>query len=493
MANAAPPFSDLYFGRKDAHDEAANEPHLLIQGYYDFGSVVKDIAGKRTYLILGPKGSGKSAILEHLRLIWEDDPLRFLHLWDLRGFPVSDVRNMKTGENPGLTRTQSAWEFLLLLRLIDALQLDQSIKIVGTQFDRIRQVLVDQGLLAGDWKARVFDLTKATFKLPLPYVEASAEFTGTAVHLFQLTEIIKTSIHSLTITNNHVLALDGLDTLLFETDGEYESLAGLIHAVESLNRLFSTMPLFFVAALRSDIYNVLPSPDTNKFLDSAVMMDWSERMGRESELWKMLAAKAQVDHPNLPDLVRTYLSERIQAGRRWITTADYILDFTRYLPRDVVASLNELAKTVGANEPQPNRTSIPHGTVRKAVTTYCEQYFTGEVFNNLAGILEDKRRAPRKVAALQDALRSLPSRFFDYGYLKEELDGILSEEELTLLLRQLFDIGAIGLRSPAGQGESTDFVYRKGGAGGSFTRRRRFVLHNALTVAWNRSWVEREA
>jgi hypothetical protein len=71
----------------------------------------------------------------------------------------------------------------------------------------------------------------------------------------------------------------------------------------------------------------------------------------------------------------------------------------------------------------------------------------------------------------------------------EDLKGTLAEDEVMVLLRQMFEIGAIGLRSPAGGRENTDFAYRRVAGGGSFTTKKHYVLHNALTVAWNRPWV----
>lgn len=286
---SSPRFSDLRFGRLDAHDEAANEPDLLLGGFFDFEDAAQGIADGSKYLLLGTKGSGKSAVLEHMRLASEQAPNEYFELWDLREFPIADVRNMKTGQSPGLGRTQNAWEFLLLLRIIDSLYADQA--VVGTrEFDRLRKALVAEGLLAGGWKTKVIDWSKSTVKVRLPLVDVGIDAGSTPIHLFHIVEILKRVIPNLAVDNPHVVALDGLDSFLFETDSQWESLSGLVQATESLNRFFRgrSIPIGLVLALRSDIFNVLSSAETNKFRGFAVELDWSkEGAATTSPLWKL--------------------------------------------------------------------------------------------------------------------------------------------------------------------------------------------------------------
>ncbi|SIR94889.1 hypothetical protein [Microbacterium sp. RURRCA19A] len=113
--------------------------------------------------------------------------------------------------------------------------------------------------------------------------------------------------------------------------------------------------------------------------------------------------------------------------------------------------------------------------------SYSEEYFVGEIFDNLAGVLDENRA--RHLGAFKDALRTSPSRFFTFEYVCAEVKGELDETEVKQLLKQMFEIGGIGIRN----GSYTDFVYRRvGGAG--FTTRHGFMLHDALTRAWNRPW-----
>lgn len=151
------------------------------------------------------------------------------------------------------------------------------------------------------------------------------------------------------------------------------------------------------------------------------------------------------------------------------------------LPRDLVAILTEIQEVHKGVGP------VPGNLILEGVNRYCENYFEGEIFNNLAGVLPRSDDAPRKVAAFRDSIRTVPSRFFGFDDVQSELDGQLTVDETTKLLRQMFEVGAIGIHNTSGRVDHMDFIYRKvGGAG--FTKRHGFVLHNALTRAWNRSW-----
>lgn len=121
MSEPQPPFIELHFGHLDATQEAVEEPDLLRAGYYDYREAMYGISTRNTWLLLGPKGSGKSAALENIRLTWHDRPDRFFTYWNLAGFPVNDVTAIYMGQSSGSSRAQAAWEFLLLLRVVESL------------------------------------------------------------------------------------------------------------------------------------------------------------------------------------------------------------------------------------------------------------------------------------------------------------------------------------------------------------------------------------
>lgn len=63
-------FRKIDFGNTDAQTESLTNPNLLIDGYYDMENRVKRLlTTSSSFLVLGYKGSGKTALSEHLYLM----------------------------------------------------------------------------------------------------------------------------------------------------------------------------------------------------------------------------------------------------------------------------------------------------------------------------------------------------------------------------------------------------------------------------------------
>jgi hypothetical protein len=369
-------------------------------------------------------------VLEHLRLIWRDRFDRFFLGWNLQDFPVADVTQMRTGELSAASRAQTAWRFLLLLRVIESLSQDQGVR-GSSAFDGVVRDLKNGGLLSSDWKSKVVRWSKTQAKIKLPVAELGVELTHDEVDTIRATDILSSVLQDVQTDSQHLIALDGLDQFFFEVEQEWRSLAGLTHAIASVNKLFRAtgQRITVVAAIRSDIFDVLPSPESNKLKPHAVQLDWSTLgIGAANQLWEIVGAKAAVSRPAARDIVKTYLGQRIAVGPHTVM-AEYFLDNTRLLPRDLIALLNIL-KTV-----HPGSAPVTEKEAKDTVTQYCDRYFQGEIFNNLAGIIRED--GARKLAEFRDALRVLPTRLFTFDDVQGELNGSLDPHETKALLKQM--------------------------------------------------------
>ena len=65
-------FRKINLGKADAQEEGAEFPELLRYGYYDNNKIVCQVYDTTKFLFLGYKGSGKSALSEHLKLSASD-------------------------------------------------------------------------------------------------------------------------------------------------------------------------------------------------------------------------------------------------------------------------------------------------------------------------------------------------------------------------------------------------------------------------------------
>lgn len=484
MASKPPPLRTLHFGRLDASDEATEDPELLLNGYLDYKESVYQMTTGLAWYILGPKGAGKSAVFEHLRLKWEDRFDRFFVSWDLRGFPVADVTQIQTGQSLGSSRTQSAWEFLLLLRIFESLSSDQGLD-APKEFYSLRTELIKSGMLVDDWKLSVsrWSSSSASFKVSLGFF--GFDVSNQPVGPLEVSAVLRAALGRVRTTSRHIISVDGLDSFFLETSDDWASLAGLVHAIESVNRYVGKLklPVTVVAAVRTEAFEALESTDSNKLKSHTVYLDWSPSgVGSDSELWTLVDTKLRVSETNMKSFTETYLGADIGQGP-YSRIPDYFLAYTRLLPRDLIAMLTHLQAVHPGSSPVSEHDAV--STVRN----YAEQYFVGEITNNLAGILADRAGRQQKTRVFFDAVKSVKLAEFTLHEIQQELDGELAEAETKQLLRQMFEIGAIGIRTRNNNYiERTDFVYRKASPV-AFNARRIFLLHNALIVAWNKARV----
>lgn len=472
-----PPFYKLHFGQPDANQEAIDQPDLLTAGYYDYREAAYGVSSQRTWVLLGPKGSGKSAVLKNIELTWKDRWDRFFTYWSLASFPVNDISKIQTGQSPGGSRTQSAWEFLLLLRIVESLTNDHSLS-ASAAFGEMSEALKKGGYLAGDWLSKIVRWTNSKLKFDAKVLGAEANFDSATITPLEVSAYLKEQIGNVYTENKHVIALDGLDSFFFETTDEWKSLAGLAQAVYQLNTEFRTTksPITVVLAIRSDIFDVLPGAEKNKLKQYSVYLDWHHHgIGSRNHLWRLLTAKAAVGNNDVSDIVKQYLKTPIAIGPH-TELAEFFLDHTRLIPRDVVALMAYVQRLYRGDK------HVTEASAKRAVELYAEQYFVGEIFDNLAGILPASKA--RELSSFKDALRTVPSRVFAFDDLKDVLDGELSAVEIKLLLKQMFETGGIGVKTNSNY---TDFVFRRV-SGAAFSTRYKFMLHDALTRAWNRPW-----
>ena len=117
-------FKDLIFGTGAAEDEAVEYPELLLDGYFDPQDMPKRLLDGPNFLVLGPKGSGKSALCEHLRLQAETNPELFVTRIELNNIHFDQFSSM-VPDNGNKNYYLSTWEWLLVLNLFTSFAQDQ--------------------------------------------------------------------------------------------------------------------------------------------------------------------------------------------------------------------------------------------------------------------------------------------------------------------------------------------------------------------------------
>jgi hypothetical protein len=160
-------YKDLKFGWASAEQEGANDPNLLLAGFMDVDSIAEESRTGNRFLVLGYKGSGKSAVSEHLRLQAQGVHSLFISTIFLGDFPYGDFSRLVQGDDPEV-KYPTAWSWLILVKLFDSLTRDQAVA-PGESFEFAIDSLKKLGLLpTPSLKEMVLTSSSRTFKIKLP-------------------------------------------------------------------------------------------------------------------------------------------------------------------------------------------------------------------------------------------------------------------------------------------------------------------------------------
>jgi hypothetical protein len=274
---------DLQFGFASADHEASHDPDLLLRGFVDPFHLVDEAKSGRKFLFLGYKGSGKSALGEHLLLLSKADPHLFVKFTNIADISFSTFSQICKGVIEPEARYPMVWSWLLLLFLLDSFSTDQGSNYLHDEdlflsIEGLKQV----GLLP---QPELSDLVHTTadksFSLKLTTLIGGIEATlratrapGDFPFLVDRLKLVCTRFES---ESKHLLIIDGFDELLRRGHLQYDALGCLIFEANRLNMDFAAkgVPAKVIVLCRTDLFERLPGPNKNKIRqNAAVHIDW---------------------------------------------------------------------------------------------------------------------------------------------------------------------------------------------------------------------------
>ncbi len=489
-----PPFKDLYFGKTDSRNEYAHDPEDFVRSFVDLKSITGQIVDGERTLILGPKGTGKSALAWYVVATGSGSD-HLATVVDATSLPLAEIPQLETGQPAGPDRTVTAWKFILLANYLALLLTDQSAQLSPmNEIKRVVRLLRDHGLV-GDAEGKAFlSVSKSTIQVPIPKVGSVYKRESTAkLGVFALVPYLQKWANEARSANRHVLFLDGLDSI-FLNDPKYdESLSSLTQAAYSLNQEFRREGSSGSIALllRNDVFGrvALTVPDSQKMRDDfGAELDWrilSGAAGARAPLVRLANLKAAHASGRESLDVLAYFPKDIELGGSgraptWVPVLRYLLNLTRHTPRDFLRLLEEIRRVEEEEIFPPSREELRKDVVREGVLRYANNYFVGAIRNEFAGAEIGAEVTRAALACLQGGGRQqftaadLRGRFKDHG--------ICDRASQDSLLRMFFFAGAIGNVS-AQKNSYLQFYHRRDDAdvylGG------KLMLHNALVHAWS--------
>ncbi len=255
---------NIDFGLAAAEEERTTRPELLLEGFFDaFGYVDQVMTGSK-FLILGPKGSGKSAIASRIELLSKLKEKLFVSSYPLGTFPYDSFTGLLPGAEAPEIRFPSHWELLLLVALIESFNKDPGSSSSGKPTHReVAAALTKLGLLPStDFTQLVKQTTSKQFKLGIPQVfqfGATSEAERGPADTRLLLRTLQDVCYKTRVSGTHLLFVDGLDDVLTRRGKQYDALAALVVAADRMNRRLrdSGVAARIVVLCRTDLFDRL--------------------------------------------------------------------------------------------------------------------------------------------------------------------------------------------------------------------------------------------
>lgn len=421
-------FKSINFGKA----EASNEADLLMDGFLDEKGYIPKIVSGDKFFIIGQKGSGKTAIATKLQLLSEQEGQFVASIQMLDDFDYDGFSGVIPGKEMPENKYSDVWQLLISLKLIDIYSGSEC------EFDepesnpvQLKKALEKLGILPNDFKSIIRLFKKREFKIDakiLQYASSDRELTNNDIR--KLSSSVVKQIYGIRPLKRHLLILDGLDSVLGSREKQYQILSSLIRTANLMNRRFkeNRVSTTVVVLCRKDVLEKLNDPNRSKYLqDSGIVLNWytSPDTAKESDLCKLLNLRAKISLGCEVDVMGEFFPARYNGH----DTFRYLLDNTRYTPRDLIQLMNfiqDCSRSDGASVQ----------SIRDGLNAYSEDYFLMEVKDSLVGMLRND-----EIEAAFKAIRSLGKDTFTFQDFNAEVDDKYNSLEL---LNSLYVSGAIG-------------------------------------------------
>jgi len=476
-------FSEIEFGMTAAENEKLEHPELLLSGFLDPEGSIESLTRGSKFLVLGPKGSGKSAIAARLELLSDPVNTYSARTFMLEDFPFKSFFGVLPGTESYEVRLPNHWEFILLMALMDSYVRDQ--KHASAFVERNKALLdglAEAGLLpVADLRSVVKTTTESKFRARIPnileYERKNGSEEAPSVHAMH--RALQEAVYEYQSPRLHLIIIDGLDDVLTGSEKQFQALAALIVASDRINRRLAQKKCNakFILLCRTDLFNHLDDPNTNKIKqDHSIVLDWFQDQSdlKDSRLVQVLDLRASLaagrsikTFIDLFDCRSVYGKPPVQA----------ILENTRHRPRDMLQAMKHIQQVTTTK-----KVLEPH--VEAGLKQYAKAYFVPELKNELSGFLRKE-----EIAYALTLIQSLHSRRFTYGQLqaahKKLQQTHQTDFDLSKLVTALYETSVLGNTFEGGSDGREYVKFRYRNPHSDFNPNENLILHYALSRGLN--------
>jgi hypothetical protein len=459
------------FGGTDADND-----EILLRAFEDHEAYI-DVIERRRHMVIGRKGSGKTAIFK--KIITTRDPAFFAYGHTFSDYPWHYHERQARVGIPDFDKYTHSWKYLILLSAAKiALNQDQSLPVNANGMEEMLRL---EAFVVDTYGSRDPDLTQTfmpTKQLRLkPHFELDwkilrAGITPESVPVTELPTIVqevnaaflRTVLRCLNPDHGYYIAFDQLDLGFDPTSPEYANrLIGLLLASRDINLAAreAGIKLFVAVFLRDDIYDCLHFEDRNKMTENFVsLIEWDTQ--RTQKTLKALMEKrfsvllGDKRNPNI-SWENVFNEMREMPGHQ--SKYDHMKDRTYLRPRDIIKFTNcalkkykERIKGAGQDD-DPNK--IDNIDVHNARIDYSE-YLLREIDDEVHKHLPDYDKH-------LNVLRALGKWQFDRLEYEEAFSQHYRESAISSgeALEQLYEFSFVGFYRAGGRGfGGSEYIFK---------------------------------
>lgn len=331
--------SRLTFGSDDAERDAK---HGFLDKVFLKTAVYKRILEGRRELVIGRKGSGKSAIclmlINALRL--ENITASLITPRYLSQNQISELRKVSINRDEAHILI---WKHVLLTSIAKSLlSLHKSnpIRVNRQSIKNVKDALRSRGEIENNTLHKIISITKSISKISLKIFsiegEVEAKHTTQIKDIAEEIEKFEDNISKSTtgLTNSRFLILiDRIDELWSRDEDSASMITGLIRAVHDLNSSLQNVNI--ILFLRSDIYDRLKFNDADKYRSLEERVNWTKR-----DLKHLITSRARFS-AKLTDFNDDRIWNSIFESRILNKDSfDYVIERTMMRPRELIQFCN---------------------------------------------------------------------------------------------------------------------------------------------------------
>lgn len=356
---------------------SAERDENLIHYFYDNGTLASVIDNKKSFLLLGRKGAGKTALFRYLtenprEFIGEKDSIVSISLDDY-SWNVHSLLSQNAAAD-SLAYRQS-WKFIFLVEAINSLcknhdspkQIQQAKKTlekifgcpIPTIFDLVKNKILNLSKLTlpkGGLDLEGGDLDSLEItggEVEFNEVSTNADLRSSLLYNIEgLTKYLETAIEAAKPSEGTVfLCFDRVDEA-WDTTSRLVSekvITGLVAAADSITEKHKGVvrPIIFI---REDIFETLPLNDKNKLReDCGSLLKW-DKDGLTKMLLKRINHYAKSVNLEIQDIDNLFDKSEM---RQRLKPTGYILKRTMFRPRDFVSFMSKVISTLKEEDSDP--------------------------------------------------------------------------------------------------------------------------------------------